>query len=132
MARPTSRTVLNRMGRPWASMRCGWRSRIWAGRPSRRSTFPRRQANTFREAIERGKSSETEWNNRLSAYGHAFPDLAKAFLQAMQGELPDGWDRDIPAFPADEKGMATRVAAGKVMNAVAPRLPALIGGSADL
>ena len=50
----------------------------------------------------------------------------------MHGELPDGWDRDIPAFPADEKGMATRVAAGKVMNAVAPRLPALIGGSADL
>ena len=50
----------------------------------------------------------------------------------MRGELPDGWDRDIPVFPADAKGMATRVAAGKVMNAVAPRLPALIGGSADL
>ena len=50
----------------------------------------------------------------------------------MHGELPDGWDGEIPTFPADEKGMATRVAAGKVMNAVAPRLPALIGGSADL
>ncbi|SRR5579864_7131529 len=50
----------------------------------------------------------------------------------MYGELPDGWDRAIPTFPADEKGMATRVAAGKVMNAVAPRLSALIGGSADL
>ncbi|MGB8181637.1 MAG: transketolase C-terminal domain-containing protein, partial [Stellaceae bacterium] len=74
----------------------------------------------------------TEWNNRISAYCRAFPDLAKAFLQAMHGELPDGWDRNIPAFPADEMGMATRVAAGKVMNAVAPRLPALIGGSADL
>ncbi len=50
----------------------------------------------------------------------------------MRDDLPAGWDRDIPAFPADEKGMATRVAGGKVMNAVAPRLPALIGGSADL
>ena len=50
----------------------------------------------------------------------------------MRGKLPDGWDRDIPVFPADAKGLATRVAAGKVMNAVASRLPALIGGSADL
>jgi transketolase len=66
----------------------------------------------------------------LTVYGRA--DLTKAFQQATQGELPDGWDRDISAFPADEESMATRVAAGKVMNAVAPRLPALIGGSADL
>lgn len=58
--------------------------------------------------------------------------MAKAFQQVMHGELPDGWDRDIPVFPADKKGMATRVAAGKVMNAVVPRVPALIGGSADL
>ena len=94
--------------------------------------IPEKAGQHFRKAIERGKSAETEWNNRISAYGRAFPDLAKAFLQAMHGELPDGWDRDIPPFPADEKGMATRVAAGKVMNAVAPRLPALIGGSADL
>jgi transketolase len=63
----------------------------------------------------------------LIGYGGA--DLTKAF---QQGELPDGWDRNISAFPADEEGMATSVAAGKVMHAVAPRLPALIGGSADL
>jgi transketolase len=50
----------------------------------------------------------------------------------MRGELPDGWDRNIPVFPANAKGLATRVAAGKVMNAVASRLPTLIGGSADL
>ena len=50
----------------------------------------------------------------------------------MRGELPAGWDADIPVFPADAKGMATRVASGKVMNAIAPTLPALIGGSADL
>jgi transketolase len=86
----------------------------------------------FREAIERGKSAETEWSDIFSAYARAFPELAEAFQQVMRGELPDGWDADIPVFPADAKGLATRVAAGQVMNAVASRLPALIGGSADL
>ena len=86
----------------------------------------------FREAIERGKRAEAQWKERLSAYARAFPDLAAAFEQSMRGELIDGWNQDIPVFPADAKGVATRVAAGKVMNAVAARLPALVGGSADL
>jgi transketolase len=94
--------------------------------------IPEKAGKHFRRATERGKSAETEWSDRLSAYSRAFSDLAKVLRQVMHGELPDGWDRDIPAFPADERGMATRVAAGKVMNAVAVRLPALIGGSADL
>jgi transketolase len=94
--------------------------------------IPEKAGEHFRKALECGKASETEWGDRFSAYSGAFPDMAKAFLQAMHDELPDGWDQDIPVFPADAKGMATRVAAGKVMNAVAPRLPALIGGSADL
>jgi transketolase len=50
----------------------------------------------------------------------------------MREELPPDWDADIPVFPADPKGMKTRVASGKVMNAIAPRLPSLMGGSADL
>ena len=94
--------------------------------------IPEKAGEHFRKAVQRGKAAEMEWSDRFSAYSRAFPDLARAFQQVMHGELPDGWDRDIPAFPADEKGMATRVATGKVMNAVAVRLPALIGGSADL
>lgn len=94
--------------------------------------IPKKAREHFRKALARGKSTETEWHNRFSAYRRAFPDLAKAFQQAMQGELPAGWDQDIPVFPTDAKGMATRIAGGKVMNTVAPRLPALIGGSADL
>jgi transketolase len=86
----------------------------------------------FRQAIERGKLAETEWWDKLSAYARSFPDLAKAFQEVMSGDLPGGWDRDVPVFPADAKGMATRVAGSKVMNAAATRLPALIGGSADL
>ena len=69
---------------------------------------------------------------RFSEYSKAFPDLAKEFQQGMAGELPEGWDTDIPIFPADPKGMATRAASGKVLNAIGPKLPSLIGGSADL
>jgi len=94
--------------------------------------IPERVSEHFRDAIERGRQVETRWDDRFRAYGLAFPDLGKTFVQAMLGELPDGWDRDIPVFPADAKGMATQVAGGKVMNAAAPRLPTLIGGSADL
>ena len=86
----------------------------------------------FREALDRGAKAEAEWNGRLDAYTKAFPDLSKELQGRLRGELPSGWDADIPVFPADPKGMATRVAGGKVMNAIAPNLPALGGGSADL
>src|SRR5664280_3133893 len=86
----------------------------------------------FRRALEAGKQAETEWVARFSDYANAFPDLAKEFKRAMAGGLPEGWDADIPSFPADPKGMATRVASGKVLSAIAPKLPSLIGGSADL
>jgi transketolase len=65
-------------------------------------------------------------------YSKAFPELAQEFQQLMRGELPKGWDSAIPSFPADAKGMATRAASGKMINAIGPKLPALIGGSADL
>jgi transketolase len=86
----------------------------------------------FRKAIERGAQVESSWNERMSAYARVFPDLFAELTQRLRAELPKGWDTDIPVFPADAKGIATREASGKVMNAIAPRLPALIGGSADL
>jgi transketolase len=86
----------------------------------------------FRLALESGKQAEAEWNARFSDYANAFPDLAREFQQVMAGELPNGWDADIPVFPPDPKGMATRVASGKVLNAISGKLPALMGGSADL
>jgi transketolase len=86
----------------------------------------------FRVALENGKQAEAEWEVRFSEYAKAFPDLAKEFQQGMGGELPKGWDVDIPIFPADPKGMATRVASGKVVNAIGQKLSSLIGGSADL
>jgi transketolase len=86
----------------------------------------------FREALNRGAQAEAEWNGRLDAYIKAFPELAKELQGRLRAELPPGWDADIPVFPTDAKGISTRVAGGKVMNALAPKLPALCGGSADL
>ncbi len=86
----------------------------------------------FRLALERGKQAEAEWDASFADYTKAFPDLAHEFQQAMVGELPEGWDAGIPIFPPDPKGMATRVASGRVLNAICGKLPALIGGSADL
>ncbi len=86
----------------------------------------------FRLALERGKQANSEWDARFSDYAKAFPDLASEFQRAMAGELPKDWAADLPIFPADPKGMATRVASGKVLNAISANLPALIGGSADL
>ena len=86
----------------------------------------------FREAVARGARDEAAWNARMAAYRQAFPDPAAELERSLRGELPSGWDADIPVFPADAKGMATRAASGKVMNAIAPKLPALSGGSGDL
>lgn len=86
----------------------------------------------FRAALERGRRDEAAWTERMKAYAQTFPALAHDLQGSLRGELPVGWDADIPSFPADSKGLATRVASGHVMNAIAPRLPALTGGSADL
>jgi transketolase len=86
----------------------------------------------FRKAVERGKQVDKKWERKFSAYSQAYPELAKELHRVMQGELPEGWDADIPEFSSDEKGMATRIASGKVMNAITSKLPKFIGGSADL
>ena len=86
----------------------------------------------FRESVSRGEKAETEWKEKFSAYTQKFPELAREFEETMRGKLPKGWDGGIPDFPPDPKGLATRAASGKVLNAIAPKLPTLIGGSADL
>jgi transketolase len=86
----------------------------------------------FRDALERGATSQAGWNDRLSAYTTAFPQLAAELQESLRGELSGGWNADVPVFPADAKGIATREASGQVINAIAPKLPALTGGSADL
>jgi transketolase len=86
----------------------------------------------FRQAVDRGRQAEEEWEALFALYARSFPDLAEEFQRVLRRDLPVDWDVDIPHFPADDKGMKTRVASGKVMNAIAPRMPELMGGSADL
>ncbi len=86
----------------------------------------------FQGMAVQGKKLEEEWKRKLESYGKAHPDLAQEWNQWMKLELPDGWAKGVPEFPPDLKGMATRAAGGKIMNALAPHVPFLIGGSADL
>jgi transketolase len=94
--------------------------------------IPDRARAHFNEAISKGEQAEAEWKQRFSAYAQKFPDLAKELESAMRGDLPAGWKEAIPTFPADTKGVATRVASGKILAALGTKLPSLIGGSADL
>jgi transketolase len=86
----------------------------------------------FRKALAKGEKLETAWKAKLESYREAYPDLMKEWDQMIHARLPEGWDRDIPVFPPDGKGIATRAAGGQVMNGLSPHLPFLIGGSADL
>jgi transketolase len=85
----------------------------------------------YRKCGEKGAGTEQKWNDLYKAYKEKFPELAAEYEQAVSGELPKGWDADLPVFKPEGK-MATRQASGKVLNAIAGKLPTLIGGSADL
>ncbi|HEY3800309.1 MAG TPA: transketolase [Caulobacteraceae bacterium] len=80
----------------------------------------------------RGRKLHAEWETAFAKYRDAFPDEAKELEQIWAGELPDGWDGALPTFAPDAKGVATREASGKALNAIGPKLPWLLGGSADL
>ncbi|MBI3549073.1 MAG: transketolase [Elusimicrobia bacterium] len=80
----------------------------------------------------RGGDLRSGWQKLFAEYKTKHPELADQIERMQRRELPAGWDKDIPSFPADEKGLATRASSGKVLNAVAKNVPWLIGGSADL
>jgi transketolase len=103
------------------------------GYPSEEPFFiPKEALAHLRGAVERGKAAEAEWRGRLEAYRRAHPDLAAELERVTAGDLPKGWDEDIPTFAATDKPIATRSAGGKIINAIAARVPELLGGSADL
>ncbi len=85
----------------------------------------------FRQSATRGQKQESEWNDLVSEYQAKHSELSKLWSTTMSGELPADWERHLPAF-TDAKAMATRAASGEVINALAPHMPMLIGGSADL
>ncbi len=86
----------------------------------------------FREAVDRGEKLDDDWQDLMSSYRIAHPELASELDRRLAGELPENWDSDLPSFDADPIGIATRMASGKSINALAPRLGEMMGGSADL
>jgi transketolase len=86
----------------------------------------------YRQALEAGAQAAKNWKEQLRAYEKDHPELGAELVRRMEARLPEGWQEDLPDFPADPKGMATRVSSGKVLNALAGSVPELIGGSADL
>jgi transketolase len=86
----------------------------------------------FRQAVERGKAAQADWQKRFEAYAAVHPDLAALWKLVMSGDLPEGWDADMPVFKPEDPPIATRVSSGRVINAIAAKLPTLIGGAADL
>ncbi|PYT52118.1 MAG: transketolase [Acidobacteria bacterium] len=81
---------------------------------------------------KRGAEARAAWKAKFEEYKKQFPELADQLCRMQTGKLPDGWDKDLPSFPADAKGMATRDSSGKTLNVLAKNIPWLIGGSADL
>jgi transketolase len=86
----------------------------------------------FRTCTDKGQELEQTWTSAFRNYLAAYPEKGSRFEKQLKGELPPDWDQDIPTFTADPKGKATRVTSGIVLNAIAKKVPALMGGSADL
>jgi transketolase len=95
-------------------------------------TVPEESLAYWRSAGQAGQAKEDEWTQRFETYAAAFPDRAKELQRRLSGELPEGWESAIPNFTAENGAIASRAASGIVLNAIAPKLPELVGGSADL
>jgi transketolase len=99
--------------------------------PERKFYVPEEALARFRQAVARGEALESRWKERFAAFARAKPELASEWERRFRGELPPGWDGGLPRFAPGEKH-ATREASGKVLNAIAARVPELMGGDADL
>jgi transketolase len=94
--------------------------------------LPEESLSHFREAIGRGAASQAEWQKKFAVYKASFPKEAAEFELAQAGKLPDDWAADLPKYKTTDKPVATRVTGGEALNALAKRIPNIIGGSADL
>lgn len=99
--------------------------------PEREFDVPERALASFRTAIERGRRAQSDWDQRFTAYAHAYPELAAEWQRTLRGELPADWLAELPSFTTAD-AQATRQASGKVLNALAKRVWFLMGGDADL
>ena len=94
--------------------------------------IPKESLTLFRNAGSEGKNQNINWSTLMTNYQSKYPEKANEFQRRFARELPVNWDKTIPDFPPDAKGMATRVASGQALNALADSVPEIVGGSADL
>ena len=100
--------------------------------PETKFLVPDDVKNHFQKMVLRGKGLELAWRRTFDAYADTFPELTQSWQLAMDGELPSGWDENLPCFTPESGPMATRQASGLTINSLAQRIPGLLGGSADL
>lgn len=100
--------------------------------PNEDFCVPQVAADEFGKCVPAGAAAEAAWKEKFSEYAAANNGLAREWADAVSGYLTDGWDSEIPKFTSADAPIATRAASGQVLNAIAPKLPTLIGGSADL
>ena len=100
--------------------------------PNKKFQIPDAVSKKMREAVEKGSKLEDEWKEKLEEFEKAHPEDGDTFKQFVSREMPENWNEILPQFKADENGMATRKASGKVLNSIGEHIPNLIGGSADL
>jgi transketolase len=100
--------------------------------PDKSFNVPDEVLEYYHKAGAKGAETEEKWNQLFADYKAKYPDLSEEYELAVAGKLPKGWDSDLPTFKASDPKMATRVASGKALNALAARVPYLIGGAADL
>ncbi len=102
------------------------------GWPEETFYIPEEARGLSRSSLEKGAAAENAWKKQMDAYRMAHPELAAELELRLSGRLPENWDHEIPVFPADAKGKATRVTSGLILNSIAKNVPSLMGGSADL
>lgn len=102
----------------------------WPKEPS--FYVPQEVLDHFRQAVSRGMELENQWQQKFGVYERTHPELARKFTAWMKNDLPSDWEKEIPSFNPDPKGIATRGASGTVLNALAGKIENLVGGSADL
>lgn len=94
--------------------------------------IPQEAYDQYRQAVDRGATLEAEWNQTLASYRSNYPNEAAEFERMLRGELPEGWEKALPTYTPDDKGLATRKLSQLCLGALGPKIPELIGGSADL
>ncbi|MBI4619632.1 MAG: transketolase [Desulfobacterales bacterium] len=129
---PNRQNTREAHGEPLGEEEIRLTKRFYGWPENEKFVVPEQVLTHMRQAIERGKKLEENWNRKFSEYKKAFPEVAKRFEAALSGDIPPGWDSNIPHFGSTDGPIATRAASGKVLKAFADKIPWLMGGSADL